>query len=196
MGSSESKTYSREEQFPKLDNVYYPLANGGRPFRVTLKNNIAYIYKDERWNIKTESNEEYDKLWNGLPQWNQIIETPYIQSFVGKENLKNPSCPDIGSSVLLQINNTTYIYIGVGINELKINEKIKEFVTETECSNTVDSWIYTTKHVIDPLFGIKYPIKVFLKGKYPGDLTGLRPEDIKKYENDKVEIKTLYDFVL
>lgn len=195
MGSSESKTYSREEQFPKLDNVYYPLANGGRPFRVRLENNNAYIDKDKRWNYDIMG-PDYEKLWNGLPKWELIMETPYIQSFIGKENLKNPSCPDVGSSVLLQINDTTYIYIGVGINELKIKEKIKEFITETECSNTVNSWIYTTKYVIDPLFGIKYPIKVFLKNgvlKYPGYFTD---EELEKYKNNKIEIKTLYDFVL
>jgi hypothetical protein len=192
MGSSESKTYSTSEQFPKLDNVYYPLANGGRPFRVRLENNNAYIDKDKRWDIDLDD-KDYDKIWSGLPKWELIMETPYIKSFVGKEDPKNPSCPDVGSSVLLQINNNTYIYIGIIITELIFKEKIKEFFTETGCSNTVDSWIYTSKYAIDPLFGIKYPIKVFLKGKYPGDLT---KEDFKKYENNKVEIKTLHDFVL
>jgi hypothetical protein len=194
MGSSESKTYSTAEQFPKLDNIYYPLANGGRPFRVRLENNNAYIDKDKRWDIELDD-KDYDKIWNGLPKWELIIETPYIKSFVGKENPNpfSPSCTsDVGSSVLLQINNMTYIYIGIIINELKFKEKVKDFVTETGCRNAVASYILTKNNVIEPTDGHKYPIKVYFKGRFPGDL---EKEDIKKY-TDKAEIKTLHDFVL
>jgi len=199
------KVYSLKEQFPSIQNVYYPLANGGRPFRVRLEKGIAYIDKDKRWDYNFRdydfdkiSEEEIDILWDGLPLWEKFIETPYIKSFVGKEDPKYPPpcISDVGSSILLQITPTKYIYIGVGILELKFREKVQEFVTETGCRYTVDSWIYTTKNAINPLFGIKYPLSLLKKNgilRHPGDLLN---EEYKRYEDNKVDIKFLHNFVL
>ena len=200
MGASESKIYTDEEQYPKLPNVYYPLANGGKPFRVRLENNIAFIDKDKRWDYNFDqpeygkvSDKELEKLWKGLPLWNPILETPYIQAFVGKEDAKNPSCPDIGSSVLLQLSSNKYIYIGIIITELEFKEKVKDFITETGCRLTVSSWIYTTKDAINPLFGYKYPLKI-VKGTHPEDIS---QKEHEKYKNNMIEKFTvLHPFVL
>jgi hypothetical protein len=144
------------------------------------------------------SQKELDILWDGLPLWETIIETPYIKSFVGKEDPEYPPpcVSDIGSSILLQITPTKYIYIGVGILELKFREKVQEFVTETGCRNTVDSWIYTAKNAIDPLVGIKYPLSLLKKNgvlRHPDDIS---EEEYKKYKDNKVDIKFLHNFVL
>lgn len=190
MGASESKEYSFEEQYPNIQNVYYPRSNGGIPFRVRLENGIAYIDKDKRYD---DEKEDYEKLWKQMPKWELILETPYSKVFAGKEDPKYPPpCPsDIGSSVLLQVSSDKYIYVGIIINELEFKEPVKDFTTESGCRDTVESHIYTEKDIIDPLGGMKYPIKI-LKGKEPHTLSD---KDFQKYKNNKVKITVLHDYI-
>lgn len=191
MGASESREYSAKEQYPEIPNVYYPRSNGGIPFRVRLEKGIAYIDKDKRWDEKDY--EDYEKFWKQMPKWELILETSYNKVFTGKEDPNYPPpCPsDIGSSVLLQVSSDKYIYVGIFIHELEIKEQVKDFISYSGCRDTVESYIYTEKDVINPLDGMKFPIKI-LKGKQPYEMSG---DDFGKYKNNKVKIVVLHDFV-
>ena len=182
------KSFSIKEQYPVLENVYYPLSNGSRPFRVRLEKDVAYIDKDKRYEMDDASDDTFD----GLPLWELYMQTPYIKSFVGKYN---PKCPDLGSSVLLQITPTKYIYIGYWvIQELKFRDKVNDFNTETGCRNTVMSYITTNKYLIDPLSGIKYPIELFKEKDFYNVYQVMHNLE-QKYENSKVDLKVLHEIV-
>ena len=182
------KALSLKEQYPVLENVYYPLSNGSRPFRVRLEKDVAYIDKDKRY----EMDDAPDDIFDDLPLWELYMQTSYSKSFVGKYN---PKCPDLGSSVLLQITPTKYIYIGYWvIQELKFRDKVNDFNTETGCRNTVMSYITTNKYLIDPLSGIKYPIELFKEKDFYNVYQVMHNLE-QKYENSKVDLKVLHEIV-
>jgi hypothetical protein len=182
MSPMKVKTKSPEiDYYPELENVYYPLSNGSRPFRVRLEKDIAYIDKDKRYEMESDDD---------IPIWELYMQTPYSKSFVGKYN---PECPDIGSSVLLQVTPTKYIYIGYWvIQELKFRYKVVDFTTETGCRNTVMSYITTNKYLIDPLSGIKYPIE-FFKEKDFYNVYKVMDNLEQKYEDNKVDLKVIHE---
>ena len=125
-----SKTSTGVKRWKKVSSPIIPKGktydihdNGGRPFRVIIHNNKASIYT---WSILNNSNSEvnYDKL---IKKYN--IKKIYIGKSTGYpygDHSKNLKYFD-GNSILLQLTQKNFVYIGSIIYEFILNDEVEKY---------------------------------------------------------------------
>lgn len=90
---------------------YFIHNNGSRPYMVIIAKNEAYIY-----NCKYDDNDrcKYDKL---------LKKYKFIKKYIGK----HPENKYIGNSIVLQLSQKKYLYIGNMIYEFIVNDNICKY---------------------------------------------------------------------
>jgi hypothetical protein len=107
--------------------VYAILDNGGEPFRV-------YVYEDEKRFVVCVQDEwpvdecgEYIDDANFEPTYTRVaLESPFVQCFVGSD----PDDPEFfGNSVLFQVDERAYVYVGTEIRLFRPEEPIQQYMS-------------------------------------------------------------------
>ena len=96
--------------------------NGGRPFVVHVYPGFIEIYRQKYIGDYPITYEVPDK---------KVLETSYQQIWIGDNDLEDPYFPKKGNypgnSILVQIHNTSYIYIGSSIYSFSIEDSIQNY---------------------------------------------------------------------
>ena len=104
------KKFKAKVSVPK-GKKYYIHDNGGRPYKVIITSKEAYIYEC----MYTENDKcNYDKL---------VKKYIIINKYIGK----HPKNKYIGNSIILQLSEKKYVYIGHKIYEFSINDNIIKY---------------------------------------------------------------------
>lgn len=106
---------------------YYIHDNGGRPFKVTVTDSHADVYKHIDWDFENESIE-----WES----NAIQSFDYQRIFIGKSPLNSMTefsgghgSKFDGNTMLLDLGGGGYVYIGGWIKKFTTDKKIVEYVS-------------------------------------------------------------------
>lgn len=102
---------------PHNSNIYYTHDNGGRPFKVVIDSNLVKVYD----NIKN----------------NKLLSLESLQVFIG-ESPRTPMTEFSGgygddfkgNTILVEINDKEYVFIGDNIFTFKTNNKIINYTSE------------------------------------------------------------------
>jgi hypothetical protein len=108
--------------------VYAILDNGGEPFRV-------YVYEDDKrfvvhvrdpWPV--DEHGEYIDDANLQPTYMRVaLESQFVQCFVGSDPDGDPEF--VGNSLLFQVDDRTYVYVGVEIRKFRSEEPIEQYTS-------------------------------------------------------------------
>lgn len=164
------------------EKIYYTVDNGGYSYKVVITNNhVKVMYMNE--DIDTN---DVDLLFKDVPI---VCEFNPKNIFVNAQDKE-----DVGMSLLLELNNNEYVYIGgQSIYSFKIPNKITQFIAELGNSCVVYSYaidnkgqIYAFSYESNPIMynpkskhfsgykGNKFDI--FISPDYPIDIGFVRPE--------------------
>ena len=155
--------------------TYYTHDNGGRPFKVVIKDKKVYVYKYKNYDETTDTDLYSEKSI-------KYEKKDYFKCkkiFIGKSP-KNKSTilsggygPKFtGNSILLQITKNKYIFIGYKIFSFTSKSEIKKFVSPVGNSD------------------VPYPYAIDIDGRYYlmiEDVIIDKITNIKKYDNDPYE---------
>ena len=114
----------------EIDKIYYIHDNGGRPFRVDISNNTVKIYEQIDCDSDSEINNNNGIMYNTEPSHT----FQPIKIFIGKSPRDEITKYDKaygpkfdGNTILLQIDNNEYVFIGSEINSYNTLGEITEF---------------------------------------------------------------------
>tara|TARA_Y100000591_G_C21760921_1_gene660043 strand:- start:304 stop:1083 length:780 start_codon:yes stop_codon:yes gene_type:complete len=156
--------------------TYYTHDNGGRPFKVVIDDKKVYVYKYKKYDADTNT-----FLYSEKPiKYEKKNHFKCINIFIGKSP-KNPrtiyssgyGSKFTGNSILLQITENKYVFIGDKIFSFISKSEIKKFTSPVGNND------------------VPYPYAVDVDGKYYlmiEDVIINKITNIKKYDNDP------YDF--
>ena len=155
--------------------TYYTHDNGGRPFKVVVEDKKVYVYKYKKYDETTNS-----FLYSEKPiKYEKKNYFKCKNIFIGKSP-KNKStilsggygAKFTGNSILLQITQNKYVFIGDKIFSFTSKSEIKKFVSPVGNSD------------------VPYPYAVDADGRYYlmiEDVIIDKITNIKKYDNDPYE---------
>ena len=155
--------------------TYYTHDNGGRPFKVVIKDKKVYVYKYKKYDKTTntdlysEKSIKYEKKDYFKCENIFIGKSPKIKLtiFSGGYGPKFT-----GNSILLQITKNKYVFIGNKIFSFTTKAEIKKFVSPVGNSD------------------VPYPYAIDMDGKYYLMIESViinKITNIKKYNNDPYE---------
>lgn len=163
--------------------------NGGRPFKVIINSVKVSIYK-------LDKEDKYTIL---------VKEYKIIKKFIGKSNGANKISDHSkasakqfnGNSILLQILDNKYVYIGSDIYEFTINDEIKKYVSPVGHSDVPYPVAVGTENVYFMLDKQFVPIEYFSKKidwndayiLFYGHDNIIKNKPICKFENKKKKMK-------
>ena len=155
--------------------TYYTHDNGGRPFKVVVDNKKVYVYKHKKYDEDTDTN-LYSKKSIKYEKKNFF---KYKNIFIGKSpknkttiNSGGYGAKFTGNSILLQITQNKYVFIGHIIFSFTSKSEIKKFVSPVGNSD------------------VPYPYAIDIDGRYYlmiEDVIIDKITNIKKYDNDPYE---------
>ena len=155
--------------------TYYTHDNGGRPFKVVVDNKKVYVYKHKKYDEDTDTN-LYSKKSIKYEKKNFF---KYKNIFIGKSpknkttiNSGGYGAKFTGNSILLQLTQNKYVFIGHIIFSFTSKSEIKKFVSPVGNSD------------------VPYPYAIDIDGRYYlmiEDVIIDKITNIKKYDNDPYE---------
>ena len=155
--------------------TYYTHDNGGRPFKVVVDNKKVYVYKHKKYDEDTDTN-LYSKKSIKYEKKNFF---KYKNIFIGKSpknkttiNSGGYGAKFTGNSILLQLTQNKYVFIGHIIFSFTSKSEIKKFVSPVGNSD------------------VPYPYAIDIDGRYYlmiEDVIIDKIANIKKYDNDPYE---------
>lgn len=168
----------------KNDKIYFSHDNGDRPFRIVISGNNVYIYRIPKDRFIISDN------WKKIDPYEEKLKSPYIENilttktkniFIGKSlkcettEMSHGSGKYFdGNSILLNIKNNEYIFIGTNIYSLQTDDKILRFFSPVGNNDVPYPVAIGEKNVYFMLDLVYIPIDKFDKKiKHESDYYGL-----------------------
>ena len=165
----------KKENKKNKSKTYYTHDNGGRPFKVVVEDKKVYVYKYKKYDETTNSFLYSEKSI----KYQKQDYFKYKKIFIGKSPKNKKTifsngygAKFTGNSILLQITNNKYVFIGDKIFSFTSKSEIEKFVSPVGNND------------------VPYPYAVDVDGRYYlmiEDIIIDKITNIKKYYNDPYE---------